>query len=99
MSRPLSRSDVLMTSTHEACLITETAALGGQLRRRDVLRAIEQAVPMDGWAMDGLESSAVPRWRKDLRLLVGLQLPAQTPGWQFLSRRLKKRGEAPPTTT
>ena len=64
MIRPLSRSDLLIAATHEACLKALAAAPGGQLRRRDVLKTIEQAVPMDAWAMEGLESSGVPRWRK-----------------------------------
>lgn len=64
MSKPLSRSDLLITATHEAALRALAAAPGGQLRRRDLLKAIEQAVPMDAWALEGLESSGVPRWHK-----------------------------------
>ncbi|MDE2400222.1 MAG: restriction endonuclease [Burkholderiales bacterium] len=64
MTRPLSRSDLLITATHEACLKALAAAPGGQLRRRDLLKAIEQAVPMDAWALEGLEASGVPRWHK-----------------------------------
>lgn len=64
MHKPLSRSDLLITATHEAALRALAAAPSGQLRRRDLLKAIEQAVPMDAWAMEGLESSGVPRWHK-----------------------------------
>ncbi len=61
MPKPPSRSDVLITATHEACLKALVAAPGGQLRRRDLLKAIELAVPMDAWALEGLESSGLPR--------------------------------------
>lgn len=64
MSRPLSRSDLLIAATHEAALRALAAAADGQLRRRDLLKAIEQAVPMDAWAQEGLEESGVPRWHK-----------------------------------
>jgi len=64
VTRPLSRSDLLITATHEACLKALAAAPGGELRRRDLLRAIEQAVPLDAWSLEGLEVSGVPRWHK-----------------------------------
>ncbi|WP_374594640.1 restriction endonuclease [Aquabacterium sp.] len=64
MTKPVSRSDLLITATHEACLKALAAAPGGQLRRRDLLKAIEQAVPLDAWALEGLENSGVPRWHK-----------------------------------
>lgn len=64
MSRPLSRSDLLITATHAACLKALADAPGGQLRKRDLLKAIEQAVPMDAWALEGLEAQGVPRWHK-----------------------------------
>lgn len=64
MTKPISRSGVLITATHEACLKALATAPGGQLRRRDLLKAIEQAVPMDAWALEGLQVSGVPRWHK-----------------------------------
>jgi len=64
MSKALSRSDLLITATHEACLRALAAAPDGQLRRRDLLKAIEQTVPLDVWSLEGLEASGVPRWHK-----------------------------------
>ncbi len=64
MSKNLSRSDLLIAATHEACLKALAAAPGGQMRRRDLLKAIEQAVTLDTWALEGLQVSGVPRWHK-----------------------------------
>lgn len=66
MSKPLSRSEKLITAMHEEALKALASAPGGQLRRRDLLKTIEATVPLDAWAQEGLESSGVPRWHKIL---------------------------------
>jgi len=64
MSKPTSRSGQLITATHRAALQALAEAPEGQLRRRDLLRAIEQAVPMDDWAREGLDATGGIRWVK-----------------------------------
>jgi restriction system protein len=64
MNKPLSRSGQLISATHHAALQALAAAPDGQLRRRDLIRAIEQAVPMDDWALEGLAATGGIRWQK-----------------------------------
>lgn len=63
-TKPLSRSGQLISATHHAALQALAAAPDGALRRRDLLRAVEQAVPMDEWAQERTDDSGGVRWRK-----------------------------------
>lgn len=63
-TKPLSRSGLLISATHHAALRALAAAPDGALRRRDLLLAIEQVVPMDNWALEPTDASGGVRWRK-----------------------------------
>lgn len=63
-TKPLSRSGLLISATHHAALRALASAPDGALRRRDLLLAIEQAVPMDNWALEPTDASGGVRWRK-----------------------------------
>ncbi|MES2942165.1 MAG: winged helix-turn-helix domain-containing protein, partial [Pseudomonadota bacterium] len=63
MSRPLSRSDKLITDMHFAALTALSGAAGGQLRRADLMAEIERRVPLDEWAKEVYETSGNVRWR------------------------------------
>ena len=63
MEKLLSRSDQLIASMHHAALQALAQAPGGQLRKRDLMQAIEAKVPLDEWARTVYEGSGHTRWR------------------------------------
>lgn len=63
---PLSRSDALITSMHEAALRALAAAPGGQLKARALKQAIEATVPLDDWARATYATTGHTRWRSIL---------------------------------
>jgi restriction system protein len=63
MSRPLSRSDKLITDMHHAALVALAESQNGQLRHSDLMAEIERNVPLDDWAREIYESSGNTRWR------------------------------------
>ena len=63
MSRPLSRSDKLITDMHLAALTALSQAPGGQMRRGELMAEVERRVPLDDWARERYETSGTVRWR------------------------------------
>lgn len=63
MSRPLSRSDKLITDMQFAALSALSQTPRGQLRRSELMAAIERLVSLDDWAKEIYETSGNIRWR------------------------------------
>lgn len=63
MSRPLSRSDKLITDMHFAALTALTKAPNGQIRHGELMADIERSIPLDDWARQRYETSGNVRWR------------------------------------
>lgn len=63
MDKTLSRSDLLIANMHHAALQALAQAPGGQLRKSDLMQAIEASVPLDDWARTVYEGSGNTRWR------------------------------------
>ncbi len=63
MEKSLSRSDLLIANMHHAALRALAQAPGGQLRKSDLMHAIEANVPLDDWARTVYEGSGNTRWR------------------------------------
>ena len=63
MSRPLSRSDKLITDMQFAALSALSLAPRGQLRRGELMAAVERVVSLDDWAKEIYETSGNIRWR------------------------------------
>lgn len=63
MSRPLSRSDKLITDMHLAALTALSEASGGQIRHGELMAEIERRIPFDDWAKERYETSGNVRWR------------------------------------
>lgn len=61
--KPLSRSDQLIANMHLAALRALANAPDGQLRKSDLMQAIEASVPLDDWARIVYEGSGNVRWR------------------------------------
>lgn len=63
MSRPLSRSDKLITDMQFAALSALSQTPRGQLRRGELMAAVERLVSLDDWAKEIYETSGNIRWR------------------------------------
>jgi restriction system protein len=63
MTKYLSRCDQLIANMHHVALQALANASGGQLRRGDLMQAIETSVPLDDWACAVYEGSGNTRWR------------------------------------
>lgn len=63
MSRPLSRSDKLITDMHFAALTALSATQNGRLHHGELMTEIERCVSLDGWAREIYERSGNIRWR------------------------------------
>jgi restriction system protein len=63
MPRPLSRSDKLITDMQFAALSALSQAPRGQLRRGELMAAVECLVSLDDWAKEIYETSGNIRWR------------------------------------
>lgn len=63
MNKALSRSNQLIASMHHAALQALASAPGGQLRKSNLMQAIEAKVPLDDWARTVYEGSGNVRWR------------------------------------
>jgi hypothetical protein len=63
MDKTFSRSGQLIVNMHHAALLALSKARGGQLRKRDLLQAVEASVHLDDWARAVYEGSGSTRWR------------------------------------
>ena len=63
MDKPISRSDQLIANMHHAALQALAQAPGGKLRKSELMKAIEDKVPLDDWARTVYEGSGNTRWR------------------------------------
>lgn len=63
MERKLSRSDQLIANMFHAALLALSQSPGGQLRKSDLMQAIERNVSLNEWARAVYEGSGNTRWR------------------------------------
>jgi restriction system protein len=63
MSRPLSRSDKLITEMEFVALTALSQAVGGTLSHSELMLKVERGVTLDAWATETYESSGNVRWR------------------------------------
>lgn len=63
MSKQLSRSDKLIADMHRAALTALSESPSGQLRKTELLHAIETRVVLDDWAKETYETTGLIRWQ------------------------------------
>lgn len=62
-NKQLSRSDKLIADMHRAALTALSESPSGQLRKAELLRAIETRVVLDDWAKETYETTGFIRWQ------------------------------------
>lgn len=63
MSKQPSRSDKLIADMHRAALTALSESSNGQLRKAELLHAIENRVVLDDWAKETYETTGHTRWQ------------------------------------